>query len=611
MSGRTETVTEVVDLNKYQDRAEYARIANIADAFERQKALDEFVAEGKRHGVIGIRKLFTEYVRSQRKGQLMAVNVTAFDGQPMELQTRDWYADDSGIYRRDGNGAEVYACPHPIMPVQRLRNVDTGREHMEIAFRRGAVWQRVIVPKSVLASASQIITLADNGVAVTSETARNLVAYLHDVENANYAEIPTKMSVSRLGYVHGLFSPYEPDLVFDGEASYKTLYNAVTEHGNCGAWLSEMRKLRADSVAAKIIIAASFASALVEPLGSLPFFVHLWGSESGTGKTVALMAAASVWGDPAVGKYIQTFHSTVVGHERLAAFLNSLPVIIDELQLAATDSKGEKQFSVYRLAEGVGKARGNKLGGFDRTPTWANTILTSGESPIVGENAAAGTRNRVIEIECTLGAKIVKNGHSTAAALRANYGWGGRAFVNGLDAEEARELYAEYVKALEECASDKQVMAAAVLLVADELATRMLFKDGNGLTVGELADYLLSKDEVDVNRRAYDFLCGWVAQNAAAFREHCPRERLGAFEIGRGNQPPEAVYILRNAFRDVLQRNGYSYKSVQAWLASRELLKMRGRNYTVQKTIDGVSADCYRVTLPAKTLEYEEVFGNE
>ncbi len=26
-----------------------------------------------------------------------------------------------------------------------------------------------------------------------------------------------------------------------------------------------------------IILAASFASALVEPLGSLPFFVHLWG----------------------------------------------------------------------------------------------------------------------------------------------------------------------------------------------------------------------------------------------------------------------------------------------------------------------------------------------
>lgn len=587
----------VVDLNKYQDKAEYARIAAITDPFDRQQALDAFVAEGKRHGVIGIRKLFSEYMRSQRKGAPVS-NVTAFDGQPIELQTREWTADDTGVWRRDGNGVEICACPHPIMPVQRLRNVDTGKEQMEIAFKRGAGWHRIIVPKSVLASASQIVSLADSGVAVTSETARALVAYLHDAENANYAEIPTKQSVSRLGYVAGVFSPYSMDMAFDGDAAYRSLYNAVTEHGSCAAWLDEMRKLRADSVAAKIIIAASFASALVEPLGSLPFFVHLWSSESGTGKTVALMAAASVWGNPAVGKYIQTFHSTVVGHERLAAFFNSLPVIIDELQLAATDSKGDKQFSVYHLAEGVGKARGNRQGGFDQTPTWCNTILTSGETPIVGDHAAAGFKNRVIEIECTLGSKIVKNGHSTAAALRNNYGWGGKAFMAGVDIDEARRLYEEYVGELEARAADKQIMAAGVLLVADALATRMLFKDGKALTVDELAAYLQRDEDIDVNRRAFDFVCNWIAQNGAAFRDGCKGERLGMLESSTDTDTMGTAYIIKGAFRDALQRRGYNYKGVQAWMANEGHLAMRGRNYTVGKRIDGVSVDCYKITLP-------------
>ena len=595
---------EIVDVAKYTSEPEYARIAAIKNAFERQKALDEFAREAKDHGILGVKQLFAAYVKGQQKGSLRASNATNFDNQPMELLTGEWTADDTGIYKRDAFGGEIQACTHPIMPVMRLRNIDTGKEQMIIAFRRGHVWQNTIVPKSTLASANQIIGLADAGIGVTSENARYLVTYLHDTENLNYDDIPTMKSVSRLGYVGDEFSPYAEGLVFDGEASYRQLFNAVGEHGDREKWLSTMRRLRAESLAARIVIAASFASVLVEPLGSLPFFVHLWGSESGTGKTVALMAAASVWGDPAVGKYIQTFHSTTVGHERLAAFLNSLPVIIDELQLAGVDRNGDKTFNVYRLAEGVGKSRGNKNGGFDKTPTWANTILTSGETPIISENAAAGIRNRVVEIECTLGSKIVKNGHETAATLRQNYGFGGKEFVENLDVETARQLYEIYVKQLETQATDKQIMAAAVLLVADELATNLLFKDGLALSAAELANFLQTDADVDINQRAYDFLCGWIAQNSAAFKDDGnSRELYGVLESSLDDGEYDTAYIIKTTMRDLLQRNGYSYKSVQAWLAQRGLLTMRGRNYTTQKRINGVLTECYKVHLPSSLPE--------
>ena len=181
--------------------------------------------------------------------------------------------------------------------------------------------------------------------------------------------IPEQPSVGRLGYIDGEgFSPYVDGLVFDGDAAFKHMFQSVRASGSYDEWKRTIQSVRAGSVAAKIVIAASFASALVHPLGGLPFFVHLWGAESGTGKTVALMAAASVWADPQIGRYIQTFNSTNVGHERLAAFLNSLPVIIDELQLAK-DVRGKSTFDVYKLAEGVGKTRGNRNGGIDITPT--------------------------------------------------------------------------------------------------------------------------------------------------------------------------------------------------------------------------------------------------
>ena len=209
------------------------------------------------------------------------------------------------------------------------------------------------------------------------------------------------------------------DLVFDGDTSFKNLYNSVQSHGSHTEWYRIALECRQMSVTARILLAASFASPLLSIVGSLPFFVHLWGVDSGTGKTVALMLAASVWGNPAVGSYTQTFNGTQVGQERTAAFLNHLPMCLDELQLTK-NSKGQSNFDVYQLAQGVGRARGTKTGGVDKVPTWSCCFLTTGESPITSGAAGAGAVNRVIDIECTSGTVAVNDGHRVANILKQN-----------------------------------------------------------------------------------------------------------------------------------------------------------------------------------------------
>lgn len=133
------------------------------------------------------------------------------------------------------------------------------------------------------------------------------------------------------------------------------------------------------------------------------------------------MLAASVWGNPAVGKYIKTFNATEVGHEKTAAFLNSLPLLIDELQLAR-DARGKIQFNVYSLAQGVGRTRGTKSGGVDKTPTWGNCILTTGESPLTTLTDGAGALNRVIDIECSPPGKVISDGMRIANDLKKTMG---------------------------------------------------------------------------------------------------------------------------------------------------------------------------------------------
>lgn len=584
----------------------YAELYELrANAFEHQQRLEELAEDALNKGFRGFKKMYSEYTKSRNSNALTIYSdsVTEFTGQPLELDVGPWRADDLGVTLRDGY-ADVVACVHPILPVCRLVNVDTGGEKLELAFRKGKQWRRLIVEKRVIASANSIVGLSDNGIAVTSENAKYLVKYLHDVENYNYDVIPEQPSVGRLGYIDGEgFSPYVDGLVFDGDAAFKHMFQSVRASGSYDEWKRTIQSVRAGSVAAKIVIAASFASALVHPLGGLPFFVHLWGAESGTGKTVALMAAASVWADPQIGRYIQTFNSTNVGHERLAAFLNSLPVIIDELQLAK-DTRGKSTFDVYKLAEGVGKTRGNRNGGIDITPTWQCCILTSGESPITANNAGAGAKNRVLELECTAERKIVENGHAVSTALKKNYGHAGRRFVEMLQdpdtIEAARTLYRTAFDALSaNDTTEKQAMAAAVVIAADFLAAPEIIGD-DPLTIEEIAAFLQTNREVDVNERAYAWLCDWVASNAGMFNENDFSEVRSIY--GRIYAQRGEVAIIRSVFNQAVEDAGFSPSALLSWLKHRDLIRTRGEKHralTLPVRINGLDPECVVLKMPA------------
>lgn len=573
----------------------YEAVLSISNPFEREVATNQLAEYAKQVGIgaSGFKRMLKTYLESKKQNERMVYvdQVTEFTGQKLELDAGEWQADDFGVSRRGKFGEEI-ACPHPILPVERLVNIDTGVEKLKLAFCKGdRRWREVVADKKLLASNNSILELANMGIAVTSENSRALVHYISDLENLNYDLIPERKSVSRLGYIESEgFSPYVDGLIFDGDANFRHIFESIRSAGKRREWLELALSLRQGNVMARIVLAASFASVLVKPCGSLPFFVHLWGGESGTGKTVALMLAASVWGNPEMGRYIQTFNSTVVGREKLAAFLNHLPLIVDELQLAR-DGRGKLNFDVYALAEGVGRTRGNKNGGVDQTPTWQNCILTSGETPITGASSGAGAVNRVIEIECRTAHRIIEDGHATARVLRKNYGFAGREFVEKLyqedNAQLAAELYKKHFRALSENdTTEKQAMAAAVILTADELATDWLFQDGNAVTVQEISGFLASRAAVSSGRRGYEYFCDWAAQNANRLRQD--NEQGDVYGVISGAQ----VCIIRKVFNQVAEEAGFSPAALLSYLKEENLIETRGRAMTCSRRINGVRTEC-------------------
>ena len=567
--------------------------------------MEELAVYAASKGFKGLKTMYKKYIQSLNTNTIYIDNATSFTGQPMELNAGDWEAVDDGVYRKVGFGEEV-ACPHPIMPIERLVNIDTGEEKLKLAFRKGTIWRRTIVDKAILASSNKVTELSRIGIAVTSQNAKAFVQFISDLENLNYETIPERKSIGRLGYIPDEgFSPFVDGLIFDGDANFSTMFQSVRSHGSEQVWLQTAAEVRSMSITAAIILAASFASVLLEPLNCLPFFVHLWGVDSGTGKTVALMVAASVWGDPTIGAYVKTFDGTTVGMEKTAAFLNNLPLCLDELQLAK-DLKGRTNFDVYKLAQGVGRTRGNRSGGVDLTPTWRNCIITTGESPLTGQASGAGAVNRVIDIECRSSQAVIRDGMRISGLVKKNFGFAGRHFVEELYkpgvVDQVSARYRELFQQLgERDTTEKQAMAAAAIILADELACRWIFQGGQrSLTIEQISEFLASKAAVSAGDRSYKYLCDWVTQNS---NHLCGKSETidvyGALEFNR-------AYIIRSVFEKILQDAGYSTAATVSYLRQEGLIECRGKHNTKGKRINGIPTECFCLVLPALDLEDEQ-----
>ena len=552
-------------------------------------------------GAVGVKNFVTKwnaFLQEKRKSEGVDIeNVTCFDGQPEELYCGEYTCDDSGITYLDYAGREVIVCRHPILPVQRLINIDTGEVKLEIAFKRGFRWQFKIFDKGTLASANKIVELSKYGIAVDSENAREIVKYLNFLESENYDKIPETNSVGRLGWIADYgFSPYVEELKYDGDLSYKHMFDSVQPFGDYEEWLQLAKRIRSTGHISKIILAASFASVLVEPLGGLPFFTHVWGGTE-AGKTVGLMLAASVWANPALGTYIHTFNSTYVGQEMMAGFCNSLPLCLDELQCI----KDRKDFDrlIYMLTEGIGKGRGAKTGGLQRIQTWKNCIMTTGEQPITTGASGGGAVNRIIEIDCK-DEKLFTDPQTVADTVRRHYGHAGRLFVDKLseDTDAAKTAYKRFYGLLSQGSStEKQAMAGAMILTADYLTDLWIFQDGNTIKIEDIRQYLTDKSDVDANARALDWLMDFAASNQQRFDPDDDHgETWGVIRDGY-------ICIIKSVFDREMVNEGFNPSSFLSWAKRQGLLDSEDGRITKKKLIGNMHPRCICIKQDAVVCE--------
>ena len=524
--------------------------------------------------------------------------VTEFDSDYPEMRCGNWIANGNGIRTFNPFGGEILACYHPILPVQRLINAETGKEKVKLVYKKGFKWKDIIIDKGVIASSNKIVALADYGISVNSENSRNLVRFLADIENYNIDLIGTQISTSKLGWIENEFMPYGSNIIFDNEVRFKEAYESIHEFGEENLWMNLVKNIRkSDRIEPNIYLIGSLASCLIEPLNALPFIINLWG-DTGKGKTVAIMLAASAWAYPGGNEYVADPKSTVTALELRLDFLNNFPLLIDDMAQLKDKYSGDFSELVYMLCSGKGKDRANATLGLNKTTTWKNVILTNGEHSLVTETMQGGAVNRIIDVEMQEG-YIFPNGNEVVELIKQNYGFCGRKFidaVNQIGIDRVKEIQQDFLRKINERAKEvgvekeeKQILPMSIILATDKIATDYIFEDGVYLDFNFCVDLLKNKGEVSENDRAYDYIMSEVAINLNKFkpddRGEYKGEIWGCIENGY-------VVILSNVFNRMCERGNFSSKSFLSWSGKQGLLdSAKGRN-TKQKRLEGSLSWC-------------------
>lgn len=573
-----------------------------SNPFEMEQIITKVAMVASSVGIKNFKSLWVKYEASLLGREVTDINETDFgESFPLDtqLESGPYICNSDGVSIKDAFGITRIICPHPICPIRRYRNIDTGEELLEIWFRRGNDEEscketKIIFSKSDISNG--ISKLAAYGIVVTRKNEKDLSAYLLDMENMNYGTLEERQSVKRLGWVgrgYKLFSPYAGSMFFDGEEDYGHLFSTVSCLGDYEDWKSAAKSVRKEKTTARIYLAASFASAILKPCGLLPFLVHSWGG-TGNGKTVSLMLAASVWANPEMGEYVTSYNSTAYGLETTAGFLNSLPLCIDELQIKS--SQGAKDFDsiIYQLCEGVSKKQGTASGGLRKQSRWRNVILSTGEHTIIKPLSGGGARNRVIEIEAP--EKVYSDLVGLCEIISKNYGYAGKQFAEWLSETEddesdigdnmvrVQKLQSDYYhKLLEKNVTEKQAGSASAILAADHIATELIFQDGMNLTVDEISEHLLKKSDVDVNKKALEWLYDYIDMNPQHFDKDSKTEVWGWLDEDEG-----CVYFNRQAFNNAMELAHVDPKSFLSWAKrNNAIITNKGRtDLSVRQTLD-------------------------
>lgn len=257
-----------------------------------------------------------------------------------------------------------------VMPMELIAG--SGEELLKVVFRQGLV--------------------ADYGLR------RSIPAYVAN----NQSPRPILATTCKTGW-HKSGAFVLPNNVLGGsDVRYQDSGKAAAIFSNQGsleAWQKEVAALCVGNPVLILSVCCALAGPLLAKVGVNGGGVHLVG-DSSSGKSLAQLVAASVWGNPNV--FAASWDISKGGVEIEAASRNDTILILDEIKRA---DPNKVQEMAYAIANGIGKSTMTREREGRAKLSWRVLALSSGErslsehAAIAGNSAHAGAELRMVDVD--------------------------------------------------------------------------------------------------------------------------------------------------------------------------------------------------------------------
>lgn len=422
---------------------------------------------------------------------------------------------------------------------------------------------------------------------------------------------PKHVETTRLGWDFSngkeLFYGYD-----DTYAGDKDIHPKLSV-SNKKLYFKKLNELIKGSLGCQLAVSLSLSSVLVAYMEKelhigTPIF-HFYG-DSSSGKSSALILAASMWGNPSMSNRLyNSWNST--DNALINSFNNNYGVAL------AFDEAGllpRKSFSsiIYSINEGVDKKRYTPE--INRLPhkTWQTVCLSSGEQSLLEySNQNTGLRVRSIEFLDLSITKSAEHSKKLKSFCSANYGVVGKWFVEDFCNYEG-DITTDYNNIKNEfdslitsnCGSDERISTifSVVLLTAQRL-TEVL-----DLDIEELkkffADYIneLAHNNQPLVDRAYNAISEWISNNTSKI--NCYYGRGDKHNGAIAEKFDNSIIIKATEFKRLLADNGFSDVNIIAKsLKNAGLLIAEGNGLRYRYTFEKQRVECYRIVLKNQQTE--------
>jgi len=484
--------------------------------------------------------------------------------------------DPGGIWSGDDRIAL-----EPVVLVGVTRDLESDALRWELAWKWRGRWWRRSVERDVALDGRRLQRLAEYGLPVHSDNATAMVRYLAELEATNLPLIQERATTGRMGWLRPRVFQLgaeclgaETVLMADGGLA--DVASGWSTRGKWDAWHEAIRRhLRRRPLVQLAIYAAAVAPLLT--ILDLDGFVVDWSGATSRGKTSALRVAASIWGDPdrLVGSWGT---ASVVGPQEIAAFLHSLPLILDDTKLVGAREDIVARM-LYDIPGGKERTRGQASGGLRKIKTWRTVLLSTGEKAVTDFSEDAGARARSLCIRgAPFGSDSTANRKATeglTAAIRAHHGHLGRRLldrlIGGANWDALRDRYREHRDRYGEKAGGSVSRRLAEKVAALELAAELCHDLGcpgrsQMAATMDVAWEAALRGGMDSDRpsAAWRALFNWVTANADRFdgarkpqKDPPPVGWAGRWDRGLHSSSWTTLAVYPQLARELLDRWGY------------------------------------------------------